>query len=209
MESASTQSISPSQQQQIVPGARFDTPRLSWPSEETMRENYRKLGWSEQKIDSQVESDLSSRKALRESALDFERYFVSLMMKEMKKGIKKNEMFHGGRGEEIFDGMLNHEYAKAMVNDKNSLGMADMIEQSLMRAQGGVAVSAQSANPLSASDTIERQAWSPEREAGALGMARRALKTAQAQSAYSVGNANDAISGGALASARSTQEVNR
>lgn len=143
----------------IVQGARVNTPMLAWPSESKLREGFAKQGMSEQQIEKAVDKELKERESLRQSALDFERYFFTLMMKEMKKSIKKNEMFHGGRGEEIFDGMLNHEYAKAMVNDRTSLGLARMIEQEMMRAKGGVSMSsADAAKPLSASDTPARQA---------------------------------------------------
>lgn|GEM_PF-5177200 len=145
--------------QHIAKGAKVNTPGLRWPTEDELRSNFELQGMNKKQIDEAVEKTLKDRKSVHESALDFERYFFTLMMAEMKKSKMKNKMFDGGRGEEIFDGMLNHEYAKQMVNDRTSLGLARMVEQELMRGLGGVSGSYEEMKkPLSANDTPDRVA---------------------------------------------------
>lgn len=68
------------------------------------------------------------------AAKDFEAMFVSEMMKPMFEGIKVDPTFGGGKGEEIFQGMMLQEYGKMMA-ETGQLGIADTIKQELIRMQ--------------------------------------------------------------------------
>ena len=65
---------------------------------------------------------------------DFEAMFVAEMMKPMFEGIKPDPRFGGGKGEEIFQGMMLQEYGKMMA-ETGQLGIADAVRQELIRMQ--------------------------------------------------------------------------
>lgn len=67
-------------------------------------------------------------------AKDFEAMFVTEMMKPMFEQIKPDERFGGGKGEEIFRGMMLQEYGKMMA-ETGQLGIADSVKQELLRMQ--------------------------------------------------------------------------
>lgn len=67
-------------------------------------------------------------------AKDFEAMFVSEMMKPMFAGIKPDDRFGGGKGEEIFSGLMLQEYGK-MIAETGQLGIATMIKQELINMQ--------------------------------------------------------------------------
>jgi Rod binding domain-containing protein len=67
-------------------------------------------------------------------AEDFEAMFVTEMMKPMFEQIKPDERFGGGKGEEIFSGMMLQEYGKMMA-ETGQLGIADVVKQELIRMQ--------------------------------------------------------------------------
>ena len=87
--------------------------------------------------DVQKTSKSASSKDLRsieQVAEDFEALFISEMMKPMFEGIKPDPLFGGGKGEEIFQGLLQQEYGKLMAQT-GQLGIADVIKQELIRIQ--------------------------------------------------------------------------
>ena len=69
-----------------------------------------------------------------EVAKDFEAMFVTEMMKPMFEQIKPDATFGGGKGEEIFQGMMLQEYGKMMA-ETGQLGIADSVKQELIRMQ--------------------------------------------------------------------------
>lgn len=69
-----------------------------------------------------------------ETAKEFEAVFVSEMMKPMFEGISTDGMFGGGKGEEVFRGMLLQEYGK-MVSQSGSIGLSDQIKQQMILMQ--------------------------------------------------------------------------
>ncbi|MDP7033129.1 MAG: rod-binding protein [Planctomycetota bacterium] len=68
----------------------------------------------------------SGKKGLEKVAKEFESLFLSMMMKQMRQSVKKNELFSGGRGEEIFQPMLDQEFAAAGAQSQ-SLGIARLL----------------------------------------------------------------------------------
>ncbi len=67
-------------------------------------------------------------------AQDFEAVFIAEMMKPMFAGIKTDKRFGGGKGEEVFRGMMIQEYGKMMA-ETGQIGIADSIKSELIRLQ--------------------------------------------------------------------------
>uniref|UniRef100_A0A831U372 Flagellar biosynthesis protein FlgJ n=1 Tax=Geobacter metallireducens TaxID=28232 RepID=A0A831U372_GEOME len=72
-------------------------------------------------------------KAARKVAREFEAMFVGMMLKSMRDTVGKNELTGGGKGEEIFQSMLDQEYAAAIAASQGGIGLAAMIEKQLVR----------------------------------------------------------------------------
>ena len=72
-------------------------------------------------------------KQIKELAGEFESIFTELVLKSMRSSVQKGGLIDGGNGEDIFKGMLDSEYSKAMA-DQRSSGIADSIEKHLLQA---------------------------------------------------------------------------
>lgn len=68
------------------------------------------------------------------AAKDFEAMFIAEMMKPMFSGIETSGPFGGGKGEEIFRGMMLQEYGKQMAQT-GQIGVAEHVKQELLRIQ--------------------------------------------------------------------------
>jgi Rod binding domain-containing protein len=86
---------------------------------------------NEARLNRTTDKDLNR---LDEVAKDFEAMFMAEMMKPMFESIKPDPRFGGGKGEEIFRGLLLQEYSKLMA-DTGQLGIADAVKQELIRMQ--------------------------------------------------------------------------
>ena len=71
---------------------------------------------------------------LEAAAKDFEAVFITEMMKPMFAGIKTDSKFGGGKGEEIFRGIMLQEYGK-MISETGQIGIADSIKAELIQMQ--------------------------------------------------------------------------
>ena len=80
-----------------------------------------------------------------ETAKEFEAVFVAEMMKPMFEGISTDGMFGGGKGEEVFRGMLLEEYGKLMAQT-SSIGLADQVKQQIILMQAQADNGTQNAN---------------------------------------------------------------
>ena len=72
-----------------------------------------------------------------EAAQDFEAVFLSEMIKPMFEGIEVDEIFGGGKGEEIFRDLMIQEYGKKMAAT-GGIGLASHIRDAMIRQQEGV-----------------------------------------------------------------------
>lgn len=68
------------------------------------------------------------------AAQDFEALFIAEMMKPMFENIKPDPMFGGGKGEEIFQGMMLQEYGKLMAQT-GQIGISDSIKEAILQLQ--------------------------------------------------------------------------
>lgn len=70
----------------------------------------------------------------RETAQDFEAFFLSKMMETMFDGISTEGMFGGGHAEKIYRSLLINEYGKSMAKT-GTVGVADVVMRSMLEAQ--------------------------------------------------------------------------
>ncbi len=73
-------------------------------------------------------------KQVEETAQDFEAVFIAEMMKPLFEGINTETPFGGGKGEEVFRGMMVQEYGKMMAGT-GRIGLADSIVQAMIQMQ--------------------------------------------------------------------------
>ena len=83
-----------------------------------------------QKSDKTADPNAQDAAALRKAAEDFEAVFLAQMLKQMRNTIHKEEMFHGGPGEDVFTELLDEQFAKKMAAT-NSVGIADVLFRQL------------------------------------------------------------------------------
>lgn len=75
-------------------------------------------------------SSIDRKSKLYEQCRDFESIFVKMMISEMQGSVEKTGLMSGGYAEEIFNGMLQDEYAKSMTKTAN-FGIADTLYRQL------------------------------------------------------------------------------
>jgi len=73
--------------------------------------------------------------SIETAAQEFEAVFISAMMKPMFEGTQIEGTFGGGKGEEIFQGMILQEYGK-MMSKTGSIGLASDVKAKLIEMQG-------------------------------------------------------------------------
>lgn len=86
-----------------------------------------------ERVNRGVAWELQRREQLTQSTKEFESIFLNMLMKSMQDTVKKNEMFHGGKAEEMFQGMLRTEQTKQWAKD-GPAGIGNMLEQHFIRA---------------------------------------------------------------------------
>lgn len=75
-----------------------------------------------------------SEKEAKETAQDFEAFFMTKMMESMFEGISTDGMFGGGHAEKIYRSLLFNEYGKAMAKT-GSIGISDDIMSTILSMQ--------------------------------------------------------------------------
>lgn len=71
---------------------------------------------------------------IEDAAKEFEAVFITEMMRPMFEAIEVNETFGGGKGEEMFRGMMLDEYGK-MIADTGNFGLSDSIKAHMIKIQ--------------------------------------------------------------------------
>lgn len=71
-----------------------------------------------------------------EAAQEFEAVFLSAMLQPMFEGLKPDETFGGGKGEEMFQSLMLSEYGKIMAKTGQT-GIADHVKAEMIRMQEG------------------------------------------------------------------------
>lgn len=75
-----------------------------------------------------------SQQQARKVADDFEAVFLSQMLAHMTAGVKLEEPFGGGPGEDMFRSLLNNEYAKGIAS-RGGIGVSDQIYRQILALQ--------------------------------------------------------------------------
>ncbi|WP_025898721.1 rod-binding protein [Sneathiella glossodoripedis] len=70
----------------------------------------------------------------RQTAEEFEAFFLSQMLNNMTSGLQTDTTFGGGESEKIFRSMLHDEYAKSM-SRQGGIGIADMVYREILALQ--------------------------------------------------------------------------
>ena len=81
-----------------------------------------------------VPVDDRQMKKIQDAADEFEAVFVSEMIKPMFEGISTEAPFGGGKGEEIFRGMMIQEYGKILAKT-GGLGLSPQIAEQMIKMQ--------------------------------------------------------------------------
>lgn len=68
------------------------------------------------------------------AAQDFESQFISSMFQSMFKGLKTDETFGGGQGEEMFRSLLVDQYSQEMAKS-GGIGLADTVYSEIIKLQ--------------------------------------------------------------------------
>ena len=79
-------------------------------------------------------SQLQNTQRLNNSAQEFEAVFIAEMLKPMFAGMETNEMFGGGKGEEIFRGMMIQEFGKNIAA-QDIIGIQSQVKNKLIELQ--------------------------------------------------------------------------
>ena len=72
---------------------------------------------------------------LRKAAEDFEAVFLYQVVKQMRRTVHQEKLFHGGMGEDVFTEMMDEELAKKMAG-RGATGIAEMLYRQLGRQHG-------------------------------------------------------------------------
>ncbi len=78
--------------------------------------------------------NVKNAQRIKEAAQEFEAVFFAEMLKPMFEGIEADETFGGGKGEEIFRGMMIQEYGKEIAK-KNITGIQAQVQNALIELQ--------------------------------------------------------------------------
>jgi flagellar protein FlgJ len=70
------------------------------------------------------------------AAKDFEAMFITEMIRPMMETVEVNDMFGGGKGEDVFRGFMVDEYGKKIAA-AGGIGLARHISEAMIRAQEG------------------------------------------------------------------------
>jgi len=82
----------------------------------------------------ELKSAPKNMKQIDAAAQDFEAMFLTEMMRPMFEGLQPNELFGGGKAEEIFQGLMLEEYGKIMAQS-GGVGIAKYVKAEMIRMQ--------------------------------------------------------------------------
>jgi flagellar protein FlgJ len=76
------------------------------------------------------------RAALKQAAKEFESVFMYQVVKAMRQTVPKGGLVEKGEGEEIFEGMLDEEWAKKLTSRGGPNSLSEVLYRQLSRAAG-------------------------------------------------------------------------
>ncbi|MCL5774048.1 MAG: rod-binding protein [Firmicutes bacterium] len=75
-------------------------------------------------------SKVKEEAKLKETCQQFESLFLTQLFAQMRKSIPKTELFGSGKDEELYNGMMDEERAKAW-SQADGIGLANVLYQQL------------------------------------------------------------------------------
>ena len=84
------------------------------------------LGKTVQPLSAETDGAEKYNRDLKKATDGFEELFVHKMLQVMRKSVPKNNLLNGGRGEEIFQDMLDDNYAK-IITKSQAFGLSRVI----------------------------------------------------------------------------------
>ena len=91
------------------------------------------------------------REALKESAKQFEAVFVHQMISAMRKTVSESSMMPKSNGQKIFEGMLDEEWSKKLVERSGTGSLSEILYRQLSENMG--------LNELEEGASVEDQPW--------------------------------------------------
>ena len=76
------------------------------------------------------------REALKQAAREFESVFMYQVVQAMRQTVPKGSLVEKGEGEEVFEGMLDEEWAKKLAGRGGPASLSEVIYRQLSRAAG-------------------------------------------------------------------------
>ena len=80
-------------------------------------------------------AELAKRGQIAKTAQDFEASFLSVMLQSMFQGVKQEEPFGGGQGEEMFKSFMSEAMAKQMAK-AGGIGLSRSVQAEMLKMQG-------------------------------------------------------------------------
>lgn len=92
------------------------------------------LDLGQQKTSLERIKNSQSEQKIKETAQNFEAFFLTKTMESVFEGVATDGMFGGGNAEKIYRSMLLDEYGKSMAKT-GSVGVADYVMNSILEMQ--------------------------------------------------------------------------
>ena len=80
-------------------------------------------------------AELAKRGQIAKTAQDFEASFLSVMLQSMFQGVKQQEPFGGGQGQEMFKAVMSEAMAKQMAK-AGGIGLSKSVQAEMLKMQG-------------------------------------------------------------------------
>lgn len=92
------------------------------------------LDLGQQKLGLEQAKNSKNEQKIKETAENFEAFFLTKTMESVFEGVSTDGMFGGGNAEKIYRSMLLDEYGKSMAKT-GSVGVADYVMNSILEMQ--------------------------------------------------------------------------
>ena len=80
-------------------------------------------------------AEMAKRGQIAKTAQDFEASFLSVMLQSMFQGVKQQEPFGGGQGEDMFKSFMSEAMAKQMAK-AGGIGLSQSVQAEMLKMQG-------------------------------------------------------------------------
>jgi Rod binding domain-containing protein len=92
------------------------------------------MALAQQSAPIQMPAHTANRAAAIKAAKEFESVFISQFLGSMYAGVKTDENFGGGEGEDMFRSLMIDQYSKQL-EKRGGFGLADAVTRQLLKTQ--------------------------------------------------------------------------